>query len=1602
MSARNASAVFRAVRARQRVAPPSLVGRGDAYRARARGACSTTADTSVPIPIGDGYISGLKVAVAKVGPPYVGKLVVSVTPRGGGWPATYTCGSGGGLPVTLLSPLQALLLYDSRVGCVGAPASGGGRRRLASSATALNVSSLLLEVALRPVAADAPVPTLLLNGVPVAGEVPTPTPSSPTVTPSTASRAINSAAALIITGSGFDAAAAGNAVTLSLDAVGNVTSATSNRLDVTLTTAPTSVGSLTAIVTSFGVSSGPAVQVATVVAPPTVVVNTSSRALDAPTLVIAGTGFDASTPSANVVALSSGNGTVTGATPTSLTVAFSSPPSLGNLTAVVTSFGGASDAPVQVATVVAAPTVVVNTSSRAQDAPTLVIAGTGFDASTPSANVVALSSGNGTVTGATPTSLTVAFSSPPSLGNLTAVVTSFGGASVAPVQVATVVAAPTVVVNTSNLAQDAPTLVIAGTGFDASTASANVVALSSGNGTVTGATPTSLTVAFSSPPSLGNLTAVVTSFGGASVAPVQVATVVAPPTVVVNTSNLAQDAPTLVIAGTGFDASTASANVVALSSGNGTVTGATPTSLTVAFSSPPSLGNLTAVVTSFGGASVAPVQVATVVAAPTVVVNTSSRALDAPTLVIAGTGFDASTPSANVVALSSGNGTVTGATPTSLTVAFSSPPSLGNLTAVVTSFGGASDAAVQVATVVAAPTVVVNTSSRAQDAPTLVIAGTGFDASTPSANVVALSSGNGTVTGATPTSLTVAFSSPPSLGDLTAVVTSFGGASGAAVQVATVVAAPTVVVNTSSRAQDAPTLVIAGTGFDASTPSANVVALSSGNGTVTGATPTSLTVAFSSPPSLGNLTAVVTSFGGASVAPVQVATVVAAPTVVVNTSSRAQDAPTLVIAGTGFDASTPSANVVALSSGNGTVTGATPTSLTVAFSSPPSLGNLTAVVTSFGGASGPAVQVATVVAPPTVVVNTSSRALDAPTLVIAGTGFDASTPSANVVALSSGNGTVTGATPTSLTVAFSSPPSLGDLTAVVTSFGGASGAAVQVATVVAAPTVVVNTSSRAQDAPTLVIAGTGFDASTPSANVVALSSGNGTLTGATPTSLTVAFSSPPSLGNLTAVVTSFGGASVAPVQVATVVAPPTVVVNTSNLAQDAPTLVIAGTGFDASTASANVVALSSGNGTVTGATPTSLTVAFSSPPSLGNLTAVVTSFGGASVAPVQVATVVAAPTVVVNTSNLAQDAPTLVIAGTGFDASTASANVVALSSGNGTVTGATPTSLTVAFSSPPSLGNLTAVVTSFGGASGAAVQVATVVAAPTVVVNTSSRAQDAPTLVIAGTGFDASTPSANVVALSSGNGTVTGATPTSLTVAFSSPPSLGNLTAVVTSFGGASGSPVQVAYILGTPTVMPSRADRAINAPFPLVITGTNFDPTASGNLVVLNFGAAGTVTSATATQVTVTLTAAPTSIGVLTAVVNTTGGTSGNPVQVATVVIPAPASADWISITSSSDGTKLAAVVGGNSVIGGGIYTSSNSGGTWTLSTSGLPASASWFSITSSSDGTKLAAVASGGGIYTSSNSGGTWTPSTSGLSPSTQWSTAPTSTGALTAVVT
>ena len=70
-----------------------------------------------------------------------------------------------------------------------------------------------------------------------------------------------------------------------------------------------------------------------------------------------------------------------------------------------------------------------------------------------------------------------------------------------------------------------------------------------------------------------------------------------------------------------------------------------------------------------------------------------------------------------------------------------------------------------------------------------------------------------------------------------------------------------------------------------------------------------------------------------------------------------------------------------------------------------------------------------------------------------------------------------------------------------------------------------------------------------------------------------------------------------------------------------------------------------------------------------------------------------------------------------------------------------------------------------------------------------------------------------------------------------------------------------------------------------------------------------------------------------------------------------------WTSVACSTNGTKLVAAGGGS------VYTSTNSGLTWTVD------GAFDGSVASSADGTKLVVATSGQGIRTSTNSGETWT---------------------------
>jgi DNA-binding beta-propeller fold protein YncE len=89
----------------------------------------------------------------------------------------------------------------------------------------------------------------------------------------------------------------------------------------------------------------------------------------------------------------------------------------------------------------------------------------------------------------------------------------------------------------------------------------------------------------------------------------------------------------------------------------------------------------------------------------------------------------------------------------------------------------------------------------------------------------------------------------------------------------------------------------------------------------------------------------------------------------------------------------------------------------------------------------------------------------------------------------------------------------------------------------------------------------------------------------------------------------------------------------------------------------------------------------------------------------------------------------------------------------------------------------------------------------------------------------------------------------------------------------------------------------------------------------------------------------------------------------------------NWSSIASSADGSKLIAAAGGNNTSGF-IFISTNSGAAWKVTATnilfGLTAHP-WISVASSADGSKLAAVSDAtrplGVLITSTNSGATWT---------------------------
>ena len=193
---------------------------------------------------------------------------------------------------------------------------------------------------------------------------------------------------MTIAGFGFDTTAAHDTVTFSNGVTGTVTSATSTSLTVSLTGLSSVTGgtALDANVTVDGVSSGSAVEVATVI--PAVTSSTANLASTATSMTIAGYGFD-TTAAHDTVSLSNGvTGSVTAATSTSLTLSLTGLSTVSTGTALdasVTVDGASNGSAVQVATVVTpvlAVTAVSPTQGPTAGGTTVVITGSDFTSAT--------------------------------------------------------------------------------------------------------------------------------------------------------------------------------------------------------------------------------------------------------------------------------------------------------------------------------------------------------------------------------------------------------------------------------------------------------------------------------------------------------------------------------------------------------------------------------------------------------------------------------------------------------------------------------------------------------------------------------------------------------------------------------------------------------------------------------------------------------------------------------------------------------------------------------------------------------------------------------------------------------------------------------------------------------------------------------------------------------------------------------------------------------------------------------------------------------------------------------------------------------------------
>eukprot|EP01116_Phalansterium_solitarium_P017307 TRINITY_DN4229_c0_g1_i3.p1 TRINITY_DN4229_c0_g1~~TRINITY_DN4229_c0_g1_i3.p1 ORF type:complete len:1292 (-),score=410.38 TRINITY_DN4229_c0_g1_i3:149-4024(-) len=572
----------------------------------------------------------------------------------------------------------------------------------------------------------------------------------PTVTESADIRALDDLSPFVIRGRGFASNPTAISVILSSSGLGNpgcvVVNATSTAIFCVLN-GTLNGGYLNATVVSYGDASASTL-VATIMPSPRITYSTNPVSHLADSVTILGTNFGIN-PGENTLDLVAGDGSsirCLSVVPVSSRqlvchLNATSVLPLGPLSASVVFFGVSSGAFVQFANVTLFPAVSASGQLQTQAVPWVVIEGLHFSPP-PYQNAVNLSSASGQIVACESVStlagyLNCSLGVPVPLGRLSAVVTSAEGLASPLTSVAEIVPVPAVTFSMEPWALSLPVFSVYGTAFNG-TAATTVVSLSglatNVSCTVLSVTSTEIQCALRNV-TVGSLYATVTfpsMLGGSTGEPVQVATVVYPPSVNA-TSTVYADSAVVSISGRHFGPS----STVVLSSSSG----GTPLCALIAVVSNTSVlcklsgaspGNLSAAVL-YGGASSGFVPVAVLVHTPHVNASTLRVAGALSGITIRGMHFAVNTSlTVNEVCLNSTGADqpfqcaqVTTLSSTALNCTFNGSVPLGLLSATVTAFGGQSNTA-QVARFVGPPFVTNATTRYFYGAPSLTIDGGNF------------------------------------------------------------------------------------------------------------------------------------------------------------------------------------------------------------------------------------------------------------------------------------------------------------------------------------------------------------------------------------------------------------------------------------------------------------------------------------------------------------------------------------------------------------------------------------------------------------------------------------------------------------------------------------------------------------------------------------------------------------------------------------------------------------------------------------------------------------------------------------------------------------